>query len=172
MTKLPPLLPEEILQRVLRLARTDGWSVLLIAGLLALVAASAGDYTGAITGLLIAGAGAVELHGESLIRHGYSRGMNWLVGSQIYLMLVVFVYCAVRLVHVAIPSIPDNLMPVLELNAQQWKMTVPEFLLTFYRLSIGLLAFLTFFYQGGMAIYYFRRRSVVAQALSEEPPLV
>ena len=54
----PPLLPAETLVRVLRLAKFDGLSVLLIAGVFALLAATAGDFSGALVGLLAAGAGA------------------------------------------------------------------------------------------------------------------
>lgn len=143
-------------------------SVLMIAGFLALASAASGDYAGALIGLLIAGAGAIELHGEGLLRHGHPRGMNWLVGSQLYLMLVVLGYCAVRLFYVALPPIPDALKPVLEMSAQQWKLPLPDYLLMVYRLSFRLLALLTFLYQGGMTLYYFRRREVVARALVKE----
>jgi len=54
--KAPPLLPEETLLRVLRVARLDGLSVLVIAGVFALISALAGDGVGAVVGLLVAGA--------------------------------------------------------------------------------------------------------------------
>ena len=72
MTKTPPLLPEETLARVLHIARLDGWSVLGVAGLFALLAASIGDLRGAVVGVIIAGAGAGGLHGVALLRHGSS----------------------------------------------------------------------------------------------------
>ncbi|HEX2854258.1 MAG TPA: hypothetical protein VHO24_13565 [Opitutaceae bacterium] len=166
MSKTPPLLPEETLQRVLRVARVDGMSVLLIAGFLALASAAAGDYMGALIGLVIAAAGAIELHGDGLLRNGFPLGMKWLIGSQLYLMAVVLGYCAMRLTHVALPPIPDTLKPMIEMSAQQWKMATDDYLLMVYRLSFRLLALLTFLYQGGMAFYYFRRRAAVAQALA------
>lgn len=161
----PPLLPEEVLYRVLRVARLDGRSVLFIAGLFALFAAAAGDYAGAIIGLLIAGAGAIELHGEGLLRDGRLRGVNWLITSQLYLMAVIIAYCALRLLHPVVTPIPETLKPMIELSAQQLGMTVNEYTQFVYRLTLRIFAVVTFFYQGGMAIYYSRRREAIAQAL-------
>ena len=71
----PPLLPEVILMRVLRLARFDGMGALMLGGMFALVAASARDFPFAAIGLLAAGAGAIELHGAALLKEGQPRGM-------------------------------------------------------------------------------------------------
>lgn len=168
MTKTPPLLPDETLHRVLRLARVDGLSVLVIAGFLALASAARGDYVGAIIGLLVAGAGAIELHGEGLLRRKHPRGMNWLVGSQLYLMAVIVGYGVVRLAQPVVAPIPEALLPMIEMSARQWQMTTEDYLRMIYRLTFRLLALLTFFYQGGMALYYFRRREAVTRALTAE----
>ncbi len=47
MTKIPPLLPHETFVRVIRLAKLDGLSVSIVAGIFALLAAVAGDLAGA-----------------------------------------------------------------------------------------------------------------------------
>ena len=60
----PPLLPEEALIRVLRLARFDGTGVLVLSGTFAVMAALGRDVPFAVIGLLGAAAGAVELHGS------------------------------------------------------------------------------------------------------------
>ena len=98
MKALPPL-PKDTVRRVVRVARFDGWSVLGVAGVLALAAATMGDYVGAIVGLIVAGAGAGELHGASLLSHGEVRGLKWLIGSQLFLMAAIVSYCALRLLH-------------------------------------------------------------------------
>jgi hypothetical protein len=164
----PPLLPEEILHRVLRLARMEGISVLMIAGFLALASAAASDYVGAIIGLLVAGAGAIELHGEGLLRGGYPRGVNWLVASQLYLMTVVIGYCGMQLAHPVLAPVPAALKPLIETSAEQLQMTTQEYLLMLHRLTFRLLALLTFLYQGAMAIYYYRRREAIERALGKE----
>src|SRR5437660_1598457 len=168
MTKLPPFLPEETLSRVLRVARLDGISVAFIAGLFAILAALAGDGLGAIIGLLVAGAGAIELHGASLLHHGEKRGMNWLIASQIFLLTTVIAYCALRLLHPGfgplLAAVTDDMRASLETAG--W--TPERFVRFVYNTTYYAVAVVTFFYQGGMALYYFRRRRSVARALASE----
>ena len=167
--KAPPLLPEETLLRVLRVARLDGTSVLVIAGVFALISALAGDGLGAIVGLLVAGAGAIELHGATLIEHGESRGMDWLVGSQLFLLATVVGYCALQLLRPRLPEFPAELDALLQQNADQLGMTKQDFvLLAFNRFIYGAVALLTVVYQGGMALYYWNRRDAVTRALVAE----
>ena len=170
----PPILPEETLRRVLRLARFDGMSVLIIAGAFGLLSAVAKDHPGAIVGMLVAGAGAVELHGVALLRAARAEGMNWLVGSQLFLMAAMLGYCAFRLTHVVIPPIPPNpsgllkmLDTIVEMDAQQLGITKEECLRFVYRLSFQLIAAVTVVYQGSMSFYYLRRRAAVVAALPE-----
>ena len=166
--KAPPLLPEETLLRVLSIARLDGMSVLVIAGVFALISALAGDFVGAVVGLLVAGAGAVELHGATLLEHGEPRGMKWLVGSQIFLLTTVIAYCGLRLLHPAIEplqaAVTDEMKSSLE--AAGWKQD--EFIRFVYNTTYYAVAVVTFFYQGGMALYYLRRREPVARALATD----
>ena len=66
----PPLLPEETLVRVLRLAKLDGMGSVVLGTVFALMAAGAQEAPFAVIGLLAAGAGAIELHGASLLQEG------------------------------------------------------------------------------------------------------
>ena len=50
-------------------------------------------------------------------------------------------------------------------SIEQTGMTEEQFLATTYRFGYRLIAVITFFYQGGMALYYFRRRQGVERAL-------
>ena len=164
--KPPPFLPEETLLRVLRIARLDGMSVAFVAGLFALIAAVSGDWLGAVVGLLVAGAGAVELHGATLLQHGEPRGTNWLVTSQLLMLGTMLGYCALQMIRARIPEFPAELDALLQQDADQIGVSKHDFLLfAFNRLLYGLLAVATVFYQGGMALYYFRRRDPVARAL-------
>jgi hypothetical protein len=168
MTKLPPFLPEETLRRVLRVARLDGLSVAFVAGVFALISALAGDGIGAITGLLVAGAGAIELHGASLLVHHDARGMKWLVNSQLVLLLTVLGYCALHLTHSPLPDLPSEVDVLIQQDADQLGMTKQGFLQLFNRMLYGGVAGATLLYQGGMALYYWRRREAVARALETE----
>ena len=166
--KAPPLLPSEVVARVQRLARFDGLSVVLVASSLALVAAILGDYTGAGVGLLVAGAGAVELHGASLLTQRQARGMSWLVRSQLLLLNAILAYCALRLARPDLTPlrrvVSDDMKEQLELIG--W--SVDAFLQLVYRLTYVCVALVTTLYQGGMALYYWGRSAAVAAALESE----
>jgi hypothetical protein len=164
----PPLLPEETLVRVLRLARFDGTGVLVLGSIFALMAASAGEVRFAIIGVLAAGAGAVELHGAALLRQGEPRGMNWLIASQPFLLTVILAYCALRLWLMEIPPVPEAFQGVFAMNAQQWGMSVPQFQRTLNAITATAVAAASFGLQGGMMIYYVKRREPVEKALSSD----
>jgi hypothetical protein len=163
----PPLLPEETLARVLRLAKFDGMGALVLGTIFALLSAAAGHFPLAAVGLLAAGAGAVELHGAALLRRGHERGMNWLIASQPFLLLVIFSYCALRLWFIETPPLPEQMRGLLAASAAQWRMPVEDFLHLLNRITYGALAIIAVGFQGGMMIYYLRRRKPVARALVE-----
>jgi hypothetical protein len=166
----PPLLPEETLLRVLRLARFDGMGVMMLGGLFALFAATARDFPFAAIGLLASGAGAIELHGAALLRQGDPRGMNWLVASQPYLLVVILCYCAFRLWMLELPPVPESFKNLFEMSARQWGLTVEEYQRTLNRVTAIAVAIAAVGFQGGMMIYYLRRRAPVYRALTEEEP--
>lgn len=165
MTSLPPLLPEETLARVLRIARFDGVGVLVLGGLFALMAAAARDIPFAAVGLLAAGAGAIELHGVALLREYEPRGMKWLVASQPFLLVVILSYCVLRLTYVELPAVPENLREMVDTSAAQLGMTVDQYFALVNRITACVVGFVALLYQGGMTIYYLRRRKAVRRAL-------
>ena len=165
MKALPPL-PKDTVRRVVRVARFDGWSVLGVAGVLALAAATMGDYVGAIVGLIVAGAGAGELHGASLLSHGEVRGLKWLIGSQLFLMAAIVSYCALRLLHPDLAPLRALIDAEMKAQLDLLGMSVEAFLLQFYRLVYLAVALATLLYQGGMAFYYARRQTAIRRALA------
>jgi hypothetical protein len=165
MMKAPPLLPEETLRRLLRVARFDGLCVLALPGLFALLSAGVGDTFGALVGLLVAAAGAVELHGADLLRAGEPRGQGWLIISQLYLMAVIVGFCAWQLTHVDLTLWRMAVTPEVRASLVQLGMTEDEFLAATYRIGYRLIAFITIVYQGALAFYYLRRRDAVYRAL-------
>lgn len=165
--KTPPLLPEETLHRVLRVANINGLSVMAIAGMVTLAVASTGNYIGAAIGLLIAASGAFELHGAGLLKAGNERGMRWLIGSQPYLLVVVFVYCAMRLASFDSAILEEAMTDELRTAIEQAGYDEAQFLRTVYFTVYAVFAILTLVYQGMMTLYYYRRRSAVEAALTE-----
>jgi hypothetical protein len=167
MSKNPPLLPDEVLRRVLRLAHLDGTGLLAIAGGFALISAWFHDPVGTVAGVLVAGAGAIELHGAGLIRNGRERGTNWLIASQFYLMIVIFGYVDWQLNHVDAALLAPLITDDLRQQFEQYHWTDAQFVHFLYVGFYELVAILTVFYQGGMAVYYARRRGRVIAALHE-----
>ena len=174
MSSKPPLLPTEIVARMLRVAHFDGGSVLVLCGALAIASAWYGDFTGAIIGVLIAGAGAFELHGAGLIKAGEPRGLNWLIASQLYLLATILSYVGWRLMSYDSVGVRHLLEPMLrtsDLQAQLAEAGATEADLlamtrTIYYAAFSLVAVGTLFYQGGMAFYYHRRRAAVTATLA------
>ncbi len=172
----PPRLPAEILARVLRLAKLDGTGLLVISGAFALGSAMLGDKFGAGIGLLIAGAGAVELHGVGLLRYGEYRGIRWLMASQALLLGLILGYCWLKLANMDLAALHVAFQRGMEYPffrdawamQQELGVTETDFLIYHYRLTYRLVAFVTCLYQGGMILYYLRRRDSVRQALATE----
>ena len=138
------------------------------AGVFALLGAVNGDTLGAIVGLAVAGAGAIEYHGATMLGHRDPRGLRWLVASQVCLFAAIAVYCGIRLVHLELPPIPDELRPMLEANAAVAGISVEDFVAMAYRLTLKLVLALSVLYQGGLGLYYFTKRHAIAQALDAE----
>jgi hypothetical protein len=164
----PPLLPEAVFARVVRLATTDGLGIVIFAGMYAFLKASDGQPVAAILGLLATGAGAMELHGTGLLRHGEPRGITWLIACQPFLWCVIMAYCGFRLLHFQMPPVPDQFKSFIALSAEQWNMTIEEYARFVDRLTIGALALIASLYQGWMTWYFFTRRHAVSRALGEE----
>jgi len=171
----PPLLPEESLRRVMRTARMDGFSLLGIAGLFALISAGFGDVGGAAAGVIIAAAGAIELHGASLLNARRENGMRWLVGSQVYLLAAVLSYALWRVLAYDpewVRQLVDRLLqdPLFQQEMAGLEVSESELLQMVRWIYFGgylLLAVLSCFYQGSMAWFYRRRRAAVREALGE-----
>jgi hypothetical protein len=172
--KPPPFLPEETLHRTLRVATMEGLSVLVVAGIIALASAAAGDYAGTAAGLLVAAAGAIELHGAGLLRAGDGRGANWLVFSQPYLMAVILGICAWQLTHLDAQAIDELKAGAhamygdsLSEKIAQTGMSEREYFRFVYHLTYWVVGAVTVGYQGFMTIYYVRRRDALVAAVEE-----
>ena len=166
--KTPPLLPEETLHRVLRVANFNGLSVLAVSGMMTLAVASTGNYVGVAIGLLVAAAGAIELHGAGLLRAGDARGTRWLVASQPYLLLVVLAYCGVRLASYDPALLQAAMTPELREALTQKGYTEEKFLHLLYVTTYVVLAVGTLIYQGAMTLYYLRRQAALTSAVQQD----
>ena len=164
----PPLLPAEALQRVLRRARMDGIGVLILATFFALSSAALGDFPGAVVWLLVAGAGAIELHGAVLLQGVEPRGLNWLVASQLLFLVVVLVYCAVRLTHYDATVMREALTEDMKASLREANYPEEDFLRTVYLSTYAAMAGAVLVYKTVLALYFHRRRAAVTAALETE----
>ncbi len=166
----PPLLPSEILRRVVRVSMFDGYSVLLVAGACALASATSREVFASVIGLLVAGAGAMEIHGAGLLRAGDRRAMRWLFWSHLQIGASMMVYVAVRLSNPEIESLRRVVTPELAAQIEEAGLSVDQFLLGMMRIVYFSLVAATVIYQGGMTFYYLRRRAAVEAALAGDDP--
>lgn len=173
----PPPLPSEILSKVIRVAGTGGRLVLWLSGGFALLSA-AGHFTlGAITGLAAAGTGAIEIHGATLLGRTDSRGLDWAIRAQLLLLVTTLFYCAARLLTFDPEFVRKQIVPDFQAYITANNLTVDQFVELIregWLIGYIVVAVVSVFYQGGMAIYYARRRFAVRQALEleEETPAV
>ncbi len=165
----PPPLPEEILGRVLRTAKTNGLSVLIIASLGALASLAFGDLEGTAVGLAVAFGGWMELSGRQRLLRGDADGVTRLIRAQYVVMGAILVYCVTRLASFDPDQALSGLTPDMRQELVNEGVDVAAILrlvrIGFYSLY-SVVAVVTLIYQGVMARYYGRRREPVAQALA------
>jgi hypothetical protein len=162
----PPKLPSEILRRLLKVARFNGMSVIILAGLFTLLSAAELDVSGTIWGVFITAGGVAEVRGVALLK-ARRPGLQWLIGSQLYLMIVILCYVCVRIVNLA----KDPMLAEVTSSFKQAGLDMDQMpidLQQLARTSYLAVAALTVLYQGGMAFYYFRRRAAVESAIRPE----
>lgn len=169
-TDAPPPLPHETLDRVCRLARFEGRSLLILAGAFSLLAAYQRDGVGAFAGCLAAAVGVAELNGVNRLRQISLSGLSWIVGSQIALLLTIVTYAILRATRFD-PVATAQLVnaetraefAALGLREEQIIPMLEKSYIGLY-VTIGLISVV---YQGGMALYYHRRRATIRRALED-----
>ena len=141
--------------------------MLILGSFFAVMSALAHDIPYVIIGLLGAGAGALELHGVALLREQEPRGMNWIIASQPFMLVVILGYCVLRLTYFEVPPVPERLKDMVSLGAQQWNLSVEDYFRMVNRITAFTVGGVAFLYQGAMTLYYLRRKNAVSLALSQ-----
>jgi hypothetical protein len=145
--------------------------MLVIAGLFAVLSALGGDTVGAVAGLLVAGAGAMERHGGMLLVAGEPRGIRWTIVAELFALFAILAYCQVRMITVDISLLKAALPEATKAELVANGISIDDFLRYYSRVVIFIVAAATLLYQGGMAWYYVRRRRAVETALAEQPDI-
>ena len=166
--------PADVLRRVLKISRLDGWSVAIFAGICTLVSLALLDPVGIAVCLLVMLGGLLEVRGQRMLSRRDADGMRWLVRSQLVVLGVIWTYAATRLVSFDEGLVREMITPDMRSSLGELGLT-PEDILPlvrrFFYLLYGSVMAATLIYQGGLALYYRRRRAAVALAL-QAPPVV
>jgi hypothetical protein len=179
-----PRPPEDVLRRVIRISRLNGWSVAIFAGLGILVSLAVLDPIGIAVCLLIALGGAIEVRGCRRLRRRDPDGMRLLVRSQLVVLGVIWVYALPRLLSFDATYLQDeaipNLRELLSASGMDFDSILAQAGLTtkdivplvhlFFVVLYGSVMLVTLFYQGGLALYYRHRTAAVTEALKAPPP--
>ncbi len=172
MTVSQPTPSEKALKRVIGISRLNGWCVTLVAGLGTPIALLLGDWLSAGLGLLVAGFGALEVHGNRLLKKHDPEGMKWLVRSQMLLLALILAYCASRLGSFDGESAMANLTPDMEAVLNEAGLSRADILPLVHRMFIVIyvaVALASLVYQGGLALYYRSKTRLVTKALTTPP---
>lgn len=166
----PPLTPsQQALKRVTGLSRINGWSVVVVAGLGALVALAMGDWLSVGLGVLVGGFGGLEVKGNRLLRKRDADGMKWLIRSQMLLLALILTYCASRLGSFDAESAMGNLTPDMEAALKEAGIVRADIVPLVHQMFLALyisVALTSLVYQGGLALYYRSRTQLVTEALT------
>jgi len=160
------------LKRVLGVSRLNGWSVVVVAALGALLALALGDLVSVAIGAMVAFAGGMEVRGHKQLRRRNADGMKLLVRSQLFLLSVILVYCASRLGSFDGDTVMGNITPDMEAILKESGILRSDILplvrLAFFTLYISFAA-VTLIYQGGLALFYRNKTRLVTEALHAPP---
>ncbi len=168
--KKPPLTPEEQLLRILRIAKTNGLSVVIIAAIGTVL--SLGDWLGMAVGAAIIIGGRMELSGRKQLLRNEPAGVRDLVRSQWVVLAAIESYCLIKLLFDSNHGVSAELRSAMTDLGIDMAQLEPSLRLAFYGTYVAV-ALLTFIYQGGMARYYGRRAGVVSEAIAARlrPPV-
>lgn len=167
--------PKEILHRVMRIARLDGWSIAIVAGLCALVSLATGDLIGGIVGIIVSAGGVVEIRGlRRLTQHDADGGMTLLIRAQLIVLISIWLYALGKLAGFDAESAMSGMTPDMKTMIDQVGLTTADITrllrVTFYGMYVTVLI-VTLIYQGGLALYYRNRREAVREALNATPEI-
>jgi hypothetical protein len=147
----------------------EGRSVVVIAGIGAVISLLSADLLGVVVGTLAAAAGVVILRGVKLLKASQPRGLVWLVRGELGLLNVILIYAAIMLIRLALGG-ADGMVSAdtrsMLASAGLWGPEQKRLFVQSYELTYALVAALSLIFQGGMALYYHRNRAAIHEALA------
>lgn len=175
--------PEEVLRRVLRTSRKNGWSVAIFAVLSFFISLFTGGVLGLGMGVFIIVGGVMEIMGYRRLRRRDRDGMKLLVNSQLVVLGAVWAWALPSLLSFDAGYLREQVIPNVRQTLAAGGMNLDSFLgqaglsvnqivplvHLFFVVLYGSIMLATLIYQGGMAWYYHRQRAAVETALKALP---
>lgn len=175
----PPPLPIETFDRVIRVSRFDGKTLVIIATTFAVLAALGQNAPPAIAGVIAAGLGLLEMNGSDRLQNGDPKGLDHMIMAQLGLLFTVFTYAGWMMTNFDPATFVSHLPPdqLAELE-QQLRFTLeeggygevdlPEVYRGFNTLVYLLVAVVTLIFQGMMVRFYLRSRPAIHKVIFGE----
>jgi hypothetical protein len=157
--------------RVLRIAKLEGGSVVVVGGLSLVISALTMSPVGLIVSALIVTCGWAELRGARMVAAGDVRGMDWLVRAELGLMATVLLYVGFSWLTLN-PATSAKELAGHEAELRQVGIDMRDLqamTASIQRLVYAVVAVVTVIFQGGLARYYHSRRAAVAMELAMQP---
>jgi hypothetical protein len=180
-----PRPPDQVLRRVLKTSRINGWSVVIFAVLSFLLSLSTGGALGLGMGLFIIVGGVMEIVGHRRLRRRDPDGMKLLVNSQLVVLGAVWLWALPSLLSFDAGYLQQQVIPNMREMLGAWGISLDSLLgqtglstnqivplvHLFFVILYGSVMLATLIYQGGMVFYYRRRTAAVIEALRAPPPI-
>ena len=162
---------------MLTVAHVDGWSVVAVAALSAGVTCWQGLYFMAGIAVPVLLAGAAELRGRRLVLNRQPRGVDLMIGAQLSLLLIIWLYTWYRWHFFSAPElwaelprlVQDYVTDSLRDAGLDPELHRDHLLAWANKLTCITLAAVSLAYQGGLAFWYARQSAAVRQALLASP---
>ncbi len=127
--------------------------------------------------LVVALAGGIELHGHRLLLRQQPQGLSLMVGAQVSLLFIIWLYAWYRWHFLDATALWAELPGFMQAHVTNSLLDAgldPEFhrqllLKLTNQLTCVVLALVSLVYQGGLACWYGRQRSCIRQALLASP---
>jgi len=149
--------PQKRFRRIFSISKMNGWSITIVAGIFTLFSLLSGDISGIIISGFVTCCGIIELFGRSKLLKYEDQSAVILPGSQILLLITIWIYAISNLLTISPESIKksvsqDILMLMssfLGSQSEVFNLVTEVLKMTYISLII-----VTAIYQGGLAIYY------------------
>jgi len=141
--------------RTIRMAKSDGWGLVIMGGLSILMAIFSADAFSAAAGGFLCFCGWLELEGRKRYVESLPKAREYLMGSQLGLLFGIWSYCAWHIFGGSAAVSSEDLALLKQMGGDSSGAT--GLITGITQILYITMAAVTFLYQGGLALYYWRK---------------